>query len=169
MALIRALPSEEYSAFISHLLLLDKLEKTTVHQALITEELQRQRRAGDIPSSSQALSATSAKPIKCDFCSMNNHTMDKCFAFERAKKQAHENAVKPRRARYANKAQESPSTASTPTPITSAPKQETAQSAVTEFAGNASALPTGLSDPLQLNADFDWTADTGATSHMTPH
>ena len=138
MALIRSLPSEEYNAFISHLLLLDKLEKTTVHQALITEELQRQRRAGDIPSSSQALSVTSGKPIRCDFCSMNNHTMDKCFAFKRAKKQAHENAAKPRKFRYANKAQESPSTASTPTLTTSAPKQETAQSAITEFAGNAS-------------------------------
>ena len=30
-------------------------------------------------------------------------------------------------------------------------------------------LPTGLSAPLQLNANFDWTADSGATSHMTPH
>jgi transposase InsO family protein len=169
MALIRGLPSEEYSAFISHLLLLDKLEKSTVHQALITEELQRQRRAGDIPSSSQALSVTSGKPIKCDFCSMNNHTMDKCFAFERAKKQAHENATKPRRFRQANKAQEYSSTTPTPTSTTPLPKQETAQSTIAEFAGNASALPTGLSDPLQLNADFDWTADTGATSHMTPH
>jgi hypothetical protein len=97
MALIRGLPSEEYSAFISHLLLLDKLEKATVHQALITEELQRQKRAADIPSNSQALLVTSAKPVKCDFCSMNNHTVDKCYAYERAKKQAQENAAKPRR------------------------------------------------------------------------
>ena len=41
-----------------------------------------------------------------------------------------------------------------------------------EFAGFASARaadPTSLSEPLQLRADFDWIADTGATSHMTPH
>ena len=43
---------------------------------------------------------------------------------------------------------------------------------VEEFAGFASARaadPTSLSEPLQLRADFDWIADTGATSHMTPH
>ena len=42
---------------------------------------------------------------------------------------------------------------------------------VTEFAGNASARSKSPlhSSPLQLNADFHWLADTGATSHMTPH
>ena len=40
---------------------------------------------------------------------------------------------------------------------------------VVESAGNASAC--SLSDPptLQNDSDFDWLADTGATSHMTPH
>ena len=40
-----------------------------------------------------------------------------------------------------------------------------------EQAGNAS-LSSGHSDlntPLILDANFDWNADTGATSHMTPH
>jgi hypothetical protein len=40
MALIRSLP-EEYSGFTSLLLLMDKLNKTTVHQAFVTEDLQR--------------------------------------------------------------------------------------------------------------------------------
>lgn len=43
---------------------------------------------------------------------------------------------------------------------------------VTEFAGNARAClsdHSDLSSPLQLDADYDWNADTGATSHMTPH
>ena len=47
-----------------------------------------------------------------------------------------------------------------------------ASSAVTEFAGNASTClpdPSDPSFPLQLNADYDWLPDTGATSHMTPH
>jgi transposase InsO family protein len=39
---------------------------------------------------------------------------------------------------------------------------------VTEFAGKAS-YPSNLSGPLQLATNFDWNADTGATSHMTPH
>ena len=50
----------------------------------------------------------------------------------------------------------------------------TSQSAqsVTEFAGNASLRSFDSSDPLcplQLDAHADWNADTGATSHMTPH
>ena len=39
----------------------------------------------------------------------------------------------------------------------------------TDFARNSQANPSSLSSPLQLNADFHWIADTGATSHMTPH
>ena len=38
-----------------------------------------------------------------------------------------------------------------------------------DFARNSQANPSSLSCPLQLNADFHWIADTGATSHMTPH
>jgi hypothetical protein len=39
---------------------------------------------------------------------------------------------------------------------------------VTEFTGKAS-YHSNLSGPLQLVTNFDWNADTGATSHMTPH
>ena len=39
---------------------------------------------------------------------------------------------------------------------------------VVEVAGNASANHISLS-PLQIDANFDWNADSGATSHMTPH
>ena len=39
----------------------------------------------------------------------------------------------------------------------------------TDFARNSQANPSSLSSPLQLNADLHWIADTGATSHMTPH
>ncbi|KAF8813568.1 hypothetical protein BYT27DRAFT_7219966 [Phlegmacium glaucopus] len=99
MAMIRALP-DEYSAFTSSLLLLDKLDKATIHQA-----------------------------------------------FKLAKEN---NAKKRRGGNKANKAN------------------------VVEFAGNASALsstfdPSNPSNPLQTDADFDWNADTGATSFMTPH
>ena len=40
---------------------------------------------------------------------------------------------------------------------------------LTDFARNAQSNSFSLSSPLQLNADFHWVADTGATSHMTPH
>lgn len=39
-----------------------------------------------------------------------------------------------------------------------------------DFAGNASAFdPTHTCSPLVTDAGADWNADTGATSHMTPH
>jgi hypothetical protein len=56
MALIRLLP-EEYSSFTSSLLLMDKLDKTTVHQAFITEDLQRRKCVQDASGGSQALAA----------------------------------------------------------------------------------------------------------------
>ena len=66
------------------------------------------------------------------------------------------------------------STSSTSTPTVPASAQNTPQSAqsVREFAGNASLRSFDSSYPLcplQLNAHADWNADTGATSHMTPH
>ena len=41
-----------------------------------------------------------------------------------------------------------------------------------KFAGNASLHsldPSSTLYPLQIDADFYWNADTGATAHMTPH
>jgi hypothetical protein len=41
---------------------------------------------------------------------------------------------------------------------------------VTEFAGHAALSDyMALNSLLQLDAKFNWIADTGATSHMTPH
>jgi hypothetical protein len=39
---------------------------------------------------------------------------------------------------------------------------------IVESAGNASYNHISLF-PLQIDANFDWNADSGATSHMTPH
>jgi len=48
--------------------------------------------------------------------------------------------------------------------------QEAKVEEVVEFVGNASAC-SSLSDSStpQNDSDFDWLADTGASSHMTPH
>ncbi|KAF8809421.1 hypothetical protein BYT27DRAFT_7048621, partial [Phlegmacium glaucopus] len=154
--MICALP-DEYSAFTSSLLLLDKLDKATIHQAFVGEETQRRRHASDMPSVGTAFSASSSSTPtskeKCDFCGMTNHIMEKCYQFINAQKSAKENNAKKRRG--GNKANK-------------------AKGNVVEFAGNASALsstfdPSNPSNPLQTDADFDWNADTGATSFMTPH
>ncbi len=57
MTLIRSL-TEEYSAFSSSLLLMDKLEKATIQQAFVTEESQRRHRASAAPNVASALAAT---------------------------------------------------------------------------------------------------------------
>ncbi len=65
MTLIRSL-TEEYSAFASSLLLMDKLEKATIQQAFVTEESQRRHRASAAPNVASALAATSSRtPVKC--------------------------------------------------------------------------------------------------------
>jgi len=80
-----------------------------------------------------------------------------------AQEEVQKAAPKPKRHWRSNKAQDN------------APDAPAAPEAsrVTEFAGNASGSslspPTSPSSPLQLDADFYWIADTGATSHMTPH
>ena len=153
MSLIRALPSEQYGSFTSSLLLLDKLDKATIHQAFVTEETQRRRRAGDNDSQTQAMATTHkfSKPLHCDFCGKKNHTTKRCYLYLKAQKQAKEDA------KNANSGE--------------AKQAQEAQQDVKEFAGNASRSldPSDPNSPLQLDADFDWNADTGATSHMTPH
>ena len=164
MAMIRALP-EEYSAFTSSLLLLDKLDKATIHQAFVGEEIQRRRRASDLATALSASSSSAASSAtKCEFCGMKNHTMEKCYKFINAQKLAKDNSKKRRGGNEskANKVQETSS------------ENTQSKDNVVEFAENASALsstydPSNPSNPLQSDADFDWNADTGATSHMTPH
>jgi hypothetical protein len=172
MALIRSLP-EEYSGFTSSLLLMDKLGKTTVHQAFVTEDLQRRKGVQDASGGSQALAARFGfknKSKTCDFCRRDNHTVDVCKTFENARKQAQDNAQKPKTyPPKANKAQEASESATGSSSTSSTKKAQR----VVEFAGNASAPLSSSSPspstPLQLDSDFNWLADTGATSHMTPH
>lgn len=171
MALIRALPSEEFSSFTSSLLLMDKLDKTAVHQAFVTEDIQRRRRVQDAGTTSTAFSARSQPPPssrKCDFCLKTGHTQDKCWAFEAAQKKAQADAVEEkasgggkRRWNRAKRAQEVHSDAP------SAPSTAGAHQAQ-EFAGNASSSSLSPSSPLQLDADFQWLADTGGHFSYDP-
>ena len=96
---------------------------------------------------------------------MNNHVVATCHAYSRAQANARDNVVKRRKKRgqQAKQAQDS-------APTDASASQASAD--VVEYAGNASTRlpdPRDPSSPLQLDADFDWIADTGATSHMTPH
>ncbi|KAJ2935599.1 hypothetical protein H1R20_g1494, partial [Candolleomyces eurysporus] len=154
MVLICALP-DEYSHFVSSLLLLmDKLDKDTVQQAFLTEEIQRRRCAADAVSIA-AMAAASA-PLQCEFCSCPGHAQSTCRTFARAQETARKQAASGGswKRQGAKKAQEAPATVP-----------------AAEFAGNASAI-SDLPDPsslIQPHADFRWNADTGCTSTMTTH
>ena len=149
MACIRAL-GDDYSAFISSLLLKDNLDKATIHQAFVTEETQRKRRAVD--SSHLAMSALSSFKEKkspagplCRYCKRPGHIQANCYLY------VGKQVIEKQKATSKSSSTSANSTTTT----------------VQEYAGNASV--SDLSSPLQLKADFDWIADTGATSHMTPH
>ncbi|THH21045.1 hypothetical protein EW146_g444 [Bondarzewia mesenterica] len=84
--------------------------------------------------------------FKCDFCGMNGHTEDRCFK------------------RINQQLQDKPSQANTVQEVLKL------DSGIVQFTGSASLRslhPSDLLSPLQVDADVDWDADTGATSHIT--
>ncbi|KAA1479274.1 hypothetical protein DENSPDRAFT_886590 [Dentipellis sp. KUC8613] len=95
MAMVRSLPPE-YSTFTSSLLLLDKLDRTSLQDAFRNEEINRLRRAGELGSSASPSALKAAVPapaaaaaakapqrpksnLKCDYCKRSGHTADLCF------------------------------------------------------------------------------------------
>src|SRR3954462_1920029 len=90
MTMIRALP-EEYSTFTSSLLLLGSVDKETLSDAFITEELNRSRRP-KVPTSSSldsALSSVQNDPV-FGFCGTKGHLEQHCFTKQHASKTAKE-------------------------------------------------------------------------------
>jgi len=85
MVLIRTLP-DDYSHFVSLLLLLDKLDKETITQAFLTEEIQHHCHTTDAANVSAAAmaAAAAASPMSCEFCSISSHIMASCFKFQHA-------------------------------------------------------------------------------------
>ena len=153
MTMIRALP-EDYSHFVSSLMLSDKLDKGIITQAFHTEETQRARRSAPQISevANRAAAATTNPPsnnntnsprqhkhkstLTCSWCLRLGHTKAKCYKFLASSAEA---------------------------------KAATAKE-IQESAGKASIYSLEqLEDPLSYIANYDWNADSGATSHMTPH
>jgi len=144
MALIPALP-EEYNSFVSSLLLKDNLDKAAVQEAFATEGNQRRRRA-EQPAVGTAFATSSSSSKCCGFCGTEGHGIDDCNTYKRGLEYAKAKRAGKKSKQKANNVE--------------APKESPS-----EFAGNTSASSTSSSTP----SNFDWLADTGATSHMTPH
>ena len=155
MALIRALPQEQYGSFVSSLLLQKDLSKADVQSAFKNEETNRKPRSSPAVSVDAALKASSSLPnsskpkVKCDFCDRTNHSTSECRGLQAYKKKKAENQQQ--------KQVQAHTTSSTPTQATPGVKPE--------YAGNASFLSSSSSEPVS----DDWLVDSGATCHMTPH
>ena len=148
MAMVRALP-EDYSHFVSSLMLRDNLDKSTIIQAFHTEEISRTRRSApqvsEVANKASAVGQTSKftnrrQPfnpnIPCKFCGQLGHWIPKCKLY----------LAKQAEARAANPAN------------------------IQESAGKASIYSLEqLDSPFSHQTNYDWNADSGATSHMTPH
>ncbi|KAJ3474116.1 hypothetical protein NLI96_g12644 [Meripilus lineatus] len=140
MAMIRALPQEQYGSFVSSFLLQKDLKKASVQAAFKAEETQRKPRSSPGVSIDSALRASfsaspssSSKPkVKCDFS-----------------EEVQGSAVQ-----------------SGPTGLSPYPQAEVNSAlSKTEYAGNARFLSSSPSEPMS----YQWLVDSGATSHMTPH
>src|SRR5262249_38095024 len=137
----------------------------TVKDAFMLEEQNRRPRA----SSSSALSSMATPTTRgmkannkmCDFCKLKGHLVETCYRYRTAQQQAEQSAKE-------KKKQGKPSSYVAKQAEVEEPKEDLN---VAHIAGNASTL-LDLSNPasaLMVNASSDWTADTGASSHMTPH
>jgi hypothetical protein len=168
MAMLWALPREEYTNFMSLLLRQKDLTHAHVEATFQVEQTERNAHRGLLLSlSGNATLRTVAQPprqnkpgVKCGFCTGKGHDEDTCYKKDRARKDAQKaveerhtscNAAKACRANRAAAA--SPSL---PAPSDGAK--------VTELATSASVCLAGSPD---THADAHWIADTGATSHMS--
>jgi hypothetical protein len=189
MTMVRSL-GQEYSHFVSSLMLLKSLDKSELQAPFLAEESQCRRRpegpGGDVALFTASATCHCCPGATCYFCQQPGHWTHKCHAFKQAKTNAKANAGRSGEGRCpknAHKASEVPAASPTPpassttTPGTCTASQNTqhmSQSAqsIRESAGNVSLCsfdPSHPLCPLQLDADTDWNANTGATSHMTPH
>ena len=165
MTLIRALP-EEYSSFASSLQLLDKFEKEKLQEAFVAEELLRKR--GDSASAAAALAVRTQGPsgsLSCEFCSLPGHSQSTCHRYKSMQAQASQAAQQKAQERGKNRSKGAKGSQN----AAAAQDSSVAASMATEFAGKASLRSNPTPSSPQLVTDTLWTADTGATSHMTPH
>ena len=172
MALIRSLP-EEYQHLSTSLLLKDELDKSTILNAFRSDELNRQRHT-QAESLNQAKAGGKGgykgkgrfqkqhkehkepkehKEYK-EYKEFKDMSQVLCFICQELGHMSH-NCPRVQDRKVARGSE-------------GAKKAEGEKAAVTEFAGQASAVAEHEVNSTSSNV-FHWNADTGATSHMTPH
>src|SRR6202000_697802 len=193
LALTRPLPPQ-YSSFVSSLILLPQFDFPTLKEAFQLQE-ENDKAAGryasvaaaaQLASVASVASVASKQPksfsrsnkasssynqsnrFTCEFCNVQGHSQDRCFQYKHFQLQARLKALE-RSSHQKAPSTSSPLSSSSPATNTSFDQASHVQSDTdsNEFAGNASTLSSSSSP--QSSHSLRWCADTGATSHMTPH
>ena len=175
MAMVRSL-SDEYSHFVSSLLLFQFLEKDRLKEAFLAEELQHMHHTESTSGTEAVLFASGRNcrcppSVSCSFCKYLNHCIHKCQNLVKAKSNYLSQKSKHTK-KGGDSTHQASDTSSSSQPPTESSSGSQSASQVMEFAGNASLHsldPSSPLYPLQLDADVHLNADTGATAHMTPH
>ena len=170
MAMIRSL-GPEYIEFSSSLVRYDP-SRSDVVQAFVREHNHRLPRAGTADNAAYRAqappSSSKGQNVTCDFCGYTGHSEDTCHRKAAAKEQTRKDIAERKASRRQGRPQGAK--AATTASDSSSTVEVAGQAFTVELADNASAaLPsTPLSAVLDASS-ADWTADTGATAHMTPH
>jgi hypothetical protein len=175
MAMLRALPHEEYGDFTSSLMRQKNLTRANIEAAFLVKQTECNPHSSPLlfPSGDAALRTTTQPPcqnkpgIRCGFCTSEGHNEDACYKKDRTRKDA-QKAVKEC---HANRNSANPhrtncavatSHAATASPSSPAPSDS---AKVTELAASASVCLGGSSN---THTDTHWIVERGATSHMSP-
>jgi transposase InsO family protein len=159
MAMLQALPCEHYGEFVSALMRQKDLKRVDVKAAFQVEQVEHTAHHGPLVGS--AALCTFGKPSsprgnlnKCPFCSIKGHAQEDCYKYKSARADAHKlvNECK------ADKRGDKRKAKANRTKVKEEEVVEKAQRAQVRLAASPSS-----------SADAHWIADTGATSHMTPH
>jgi hypothetical protein len=162
LTLLRALPESDL-VWTSSLMMNDSVKYSDVKTHFTSQESLQSARAGEaanriVPTTPSKLSGD----VNCTFCGHQSHNQENCYSYNIAQKRAKERT---KEKKYKKKGKAAKAEVSE---VSDTHTEET----VVETAGNASVFIPDSSDPhcaLLVHASSDWTADTGASSHMTPH
>jgi hypothetical protein len=159
MAMLCALPRKHYSEFVSALMRQKDLKHADIEAAFQAEQVERTAHHGPLVGSTALRTFGKPSPSrgdsnKCPFCSIEGHAQEDCYKYKSARADAHKLVNK----RKADKRGDKHKTKANRAKVEEEEVVEKAQRAQVRLA----AAPSS-------SADAYWIADTGVTSHMTPH
>jgi hypothetical protein len=161
MAMLRALPCNVYSDFVSLLMRQKTLMRADIKAAFQVEQIKRTVHHGPLVGSTALCmfgkpSSPRSNSNKCPFCTIKGHAQEDCYKY----KSARHNTIKLVNKRKANTCGRGNKRK------TKANRAKAEEEEVVEKAQHAQVR---LAASPSSSADAYWIADTGATSHMTPH